>query len=169
MSNIGFTTRLKDVFEIECYDENGKLLWRNSVKNLVVNAGLDDLLDKYFKGSGYTAAHYIGLTDGTPSFAADDTMASHAGWSEMTIYSETTRPQAVWGAVSGQSVDNSANKAVYHITGSGTIGGLFLCTDNTKGGTSPTLYGGGAFTNGDKPVADGYTLHVQATASASAG
>lgn len=169
MSNLRVIAHLGDVFEIECFGLNGNLLWREKVKNLVVNVGLDDVLDKYFKGSGYTAAHYIGLTDGTPSFAADDTMASHAGWSEMTIYSETSRPQAVWGTVSGQSVDNSANKAVFSITGSGTIGGLFLCTDDTKGGTSGTLYGGGAFTGGDKPVADGYTLHVQATASASAG
>ena len=159
--------KVKDVFTVTCYDENGKLAWRDTVKNLVVNVGLDDILDKYLKGSGYTSAHYVGLTDGTPTVVAGDTMTSHAGWAEVTAYSEDVRQTATWGAVSGQSVDNSASKAVFSINGAATIGGMFLTTDATKGGTSGTLYGAGAFTGGDKPVVNGYTLNVQVTASSS--
>ena len=163
------TIELGDLFEIECFDKHGNLKWRDTIKNLVVDEGLDDVLDKYLKGSAYTAAHYVGLTDGTPSFAAGDTMASHAGWSEVTAYDETARQDATWGTVSGKSVDNSANKAVFTIsTNSTVVGGAFLATDNTKGGTTGTLYGGGAFSAGDKTLDDGDVLNVTVTASAAA-
>lgn len=157
-----------NVYEIECYDPAGELKWSEKIFNLVVNVGLDDVLDKYFKGSTYTSAHYVGLTDGTPTVAAGDTMASHAGWTEIVAYTEATREALTLGTVSSQSVDNSASKASYSINGTATVGGVFVTTDNTKSGTTGTLYGGGAFTGGDKSVASGDTLNVTVTLTASA-
>jgi hypothetical protein len=163
--NMGF----KDVFKVECFDKAGNLKWIDYIENLVVNEGLDDALDKYFKGSTYTAAHYVGLTDGTPTVAAGDTMASHAGWTEVTAYDEAVRQTAQFGSVSGQSLDNSANKAVFTIdTNSTTIGGAFLATNSTKGGSTGTLYGGGAFSAGDKVLDDNDVLNVTVTATAAA-
>lgn len=163
------TIELGDLFEIECYDKHGNLKWRDTIKNLVVDEGLNDVLDKYLKGSSYTAAHYVGLTDGTPTFAAADTLASHSGWSEVTAYDEAVRQDATWGTVSGKSVDNSASKAVFTIsTNSTVVGGAFIATNSTKGGTSGTLYGGGAFSAGDKTLDDGDVLNVTVTASAAA-
>jgi len=135
----------------------------------VVNVGLDDALNEYFKGSAYTAAHYVGLTDGTPTVAAADTMSSHAGWVEVTAYDEATRQTATWGTVSSQSVNNGANKAIFTISADATtIGGAFITTNDTKGGSTGILYGGGAFTAGDKTLADDDVLNVTVTASASA-
>lgn len=142
--------------------------WTAEAHNLVVNAGLDDLLDKYFRGAAYTAAHYVGLTDSTPTVAAGDTMASHAGWVEIQTYSQATRPAFTPGAVSGQSVDNSASRASYSINGAATIGGLFLTTSDVKGGTAGILYGVAAFNGGDRTLADGDTLQVTATATTAA-
>jgi hypothetical protein len=140
------------------------LLWSDDFVNLVVNTGLDDYLDKYWKGSTYTAAHYIGLTDGTPTVAAGDTMGSHAGWVEVTAYTEATRPAFTPGTVSGQSVDNSASKAAYTINADGTtIGGAFATTDNTKGGSTGTLVAAGAFSGGDVTLSNNSTLNVTAT------
>jgi len=165
----GMRVFAKDIFHITCRDKCGRVKWTDTVENLVVNEGLDDLLDKYFKGSSYTAAHYVGLTDGTPTVAAADTMASHAGWSEVTAYDEANRPSFTPGSVSGQSVDNSASKATFTIsTNSTTIGGCFLTTDNTKSGTSGTLYGAGAFSAGDKTLDDNDTLEVTVTCTTSA-
>lgn len=162
-------TKFGDLFWVECFDRDGNLKWTDTIKNLVVNVGLDDALDKYFKGSTYTAAHYVGLTDGTPTVAAADTMASHAGWVEVVAYDEAVRQTLTLGAVSGQSVDNSASKAVFTISANATtIGGAFLCTDNTRGGSTGTLYGGGAFTAGDKVLDDNDVLNVTVTASAAA-
>lgn len=159
---------LEDFFTIECIDKNGQLRWIETIENLVVTAGLNDILDKYFKGSTYTASHFVGLTAGTPTFAAGDTMASHSGWTESTVYSEATRPAYTPGTVSGGSVDNSASKASFSINAGGTVGGAFIVTNSTKGGTTGTLYGGGAFTGGDRAVVSGDTINVTVTATAAA-
>jgi len=153
MDTQNLNTKFGDLFYIECFDKDGNLKWTDTIKNLVVNVGLDDALDQYFKGSAYTAAHYVGLTDGTPTVAAADTMLSHAGWTEVTAYDEAVRQTLTLGAVSSQSVDNSASKAVFTIdTNSTTIGGAFIATSSTKSETGSTLYGGGAFTAGDKSL-----------------
>lgn len=160
---------MRNVYEIECRDRYGNLKWTETIENLVVNEGLDDLLDKYFKGSTYTAAFYVGLTDGTPTFAAGDTMGSHAGWAEVTAYDEAARQDLTLGSVSSQSVDNSASKAQFTInTNATTVGGAFVTTDSTKGGTTGTLYGGGAFSGGDKSTDAGDTLSVTVTLTTAA-
>lgn len=147
--------------------EKGQLKWREVVPNTVVNVGLDDVLDKYFKGSAYTSAHYVGLTDGTPTPAAADTMSSHAGWVEVTAYDEAVRQTLTLGSVSSQSVSNTASKATFTIsTNSTTIGGAFTVTNSTKGGSTGTLYGVAAFTAGDKSLDDDDTLQVTVTLTA---
>lgn len=160
-------TSFKNKYHFECFDSLGNLKWEETIFNTVVNTGLDDILDKFYKGSAYTAAHYVGLTDGTPTIAATDTMATHAGWTEVhTTYTEATREVMTLGTVSSQSVDNSASKAIFNFTGTATVGGAFVTTDNTKGGTTGTLIGAAAFTGGDKSMGNGDTLNVTVTLTA---
>lgn len=157
-------------WDFECFDAEGRLKWSDGFENIVVNTGLNDVLDKYYKGSGYTAAFFVGLTDGTPTVAAGDTMASHAGWAEVTAYADSSpivRPTLTLGTVASQSVDNSASKASYSITGTATVGGGFITTSNVVGGTAGTLISAGAFTGGDKSVTNGDTLNVTVTLTAS--
>jgi hypothetical protein len=154
---------------IEARGPDGRLKWVEEFTNLVVNAGLNDSLDKHLKGSSYTAAWYVGITAGTPTFAAADTMSSHAGWTEVTAYTQANRPTLTLGTVASQSVDNSASKATFSINANGTvIGGAFVVSNNTKGGTTGTLYGGGAFAAGNKTLDNGDTLDVTVTLTASA-
>ena len=153
-------------YDIEARNRDGKLMWSESIHNLVTTVGLNDSLDKHFKGSAYTAAWYVGLTDGTPSFAAGDTAASHAGWDEVTAYDEANRQALTLGSVAAGSVDNTASKAVFTIDTNGTvIGGAFLISNNTKGGSTGVLYGGAAFT-ADRTLNDGDTLTVTVTLTA---
>ncbi len=164
-AGIGLSTH----YEIVCRDKDGNVKWVEEFDNLVVTAGLNDNLDKYFKGSAYTAAFFVGITAGTPTFAAGDTMASHAGWTEVTAYAEANRQTLTLGSVSGGSVNNSASKARITVNANGTvIGGAFVATNSTKGGTSGTLYGGGAFSAGNKTIDNGDTLDVTITLSATA-
>lgn len=153
-------------YHFEAYNSDGDLKWEEEVPNVVVDEGLDDILSKYYNGSSYTAAHYIGIADSAPSFASADTMASHSGWAEVTSYGETSRPTYSPGSVSGQSLDNSGSKATFTISSNNTvIGGAFLATDSTVGGTSGTLVGGASFNAGDKQLDDGDTLNVTVTAT----
>lgn len=145
-----------------------RLAWRDECDNIIVNTGLDDYLDKFYKGSTYTASHFVGLTDDSPTIAAGDTMSSHVGWVEATGYSESTREALTMGTVSSQSVDNSASKASFSINATDTIGGAFITTDNTKSGTSGTLIGAAALSGGDQAVSDGDTLNVTVTCTMAA-
>ncbi len=144
----------------------GELLREWTDENITVNEGLNEILDKFWKGSTYTAAHYVGLTDGTPTVAAGDTMASHAGWAFVTAYSEANRPTLTLGTVASQSVDNSASKASFSINGTTTAGGAFCTTNNTKGGSTGTLINVVAFTGGDASLSNGDTLNVTVTLTA---
>lgn len=158
--------KLENWYHIECIGPDGRLKWTDDIRNIVVNAGLNDLLDKYLKGSAYTAAWYVGLTGASPTPAAADTMSSHGGWTDDATYSNATRPALTLGTVSAQSVDNSASKAVFNINNTATIGGAFVTSSSTKSGTTGTLYGVGAFSGGNKSVGNGDTLNVTVTLTA---
>lgn len=159
------TVGLKHIYRLECFDKDGNLKWAEENPNLITNVGLDEILDKFYKGSGYTASLHVGLTDASPTIAAGDTMASHAGWAEVTAYSEATREALLLGSVASQSVDNSGNKASFAINGTVTIGGAFITTNNTKGGTTGILIGAAALSQ-NRAMSNGDTLNVTVTATA---
>lgn len=153
-------------YEFVCLDADGVEKWRETVDNLVVNTGLTDIVDKYYKGATYTASHFVGLK-GVGTIAAGDTMASHAGWTEITAYSEGVRQTLTLGTVTNGSADNSAAKATFSINGSATVGGAFVTTNNTKGGTTGTLVGATDF-GASRSVLSGDTLQVTVTATLTA-
>lgn len=159
------------LFTVQCYDADGNLKWEVNKHNLVVNVGLQDMNNKYFTGSGYTAAWYLGLygAGSTNNPAAGDTMASHAGWSEITGYSQATRPACSFASASladPSVITNSASPATYSINATNTIGGAFLTSDNTKGGTTGILFSAADFgAPGDRNVVSGDTLTVTYTFS----
>ena len=161
----------KGVYKIQCHDAQGNLKWEDEAPNLVVNVGLQDMNAKYFTGSAYTAAWYIGLygSGATNSPAAGDTMSSHAGWTEVTDYSQATRPACTFGTptTANPSVaTNSASPASFSINGTTTVGGAFLTSNNTKSGTTGTLYSAADFSApGDRSVVSGDTLSVTYTLS----
>lgn len=161
------TKSLKTHYKIEAV-RDGKVLWTEEFDNLVVDVGLDDSLDKHLKGSSYTAAWYVGVVGSSPTFAAGDTMSGgHAGWTEQTTYDEANRPTLVLGTVSGKSVDNSASKAVFTISGTVTLGGAFVVSTNNKGGSTGILYGGGVFSQ-NRSLVDNDVLNVTITCTAAA-
>jgi hypothetical protein len=160
------------VYTLQCFDKDGLLKWEASTHNLVVNVGLQDMNTQYFKGSTYTAAWYIGLVTGPGSgttFAAGDTMSSHAGWTENTGYSNATRPAATFGTATTADpsvIDNSASPASFSINATSTIAGAFLVSNSTKGGTTGILFSASDFTSpGDRSVVSGDTLNVTYTFS----
>lgn len=155
------------VFFVECYDKEGNLKWKEESKNLVVNVGLKDMNDKYFSGSSYTATWYLGLITGPgagTTIAAADTMSSHAGWTEDTAYSQSTRPACTFGAATTADpsvISNSSSVAVFSINGTTTIAGAFLTSNNTKGGTTGVLFSASDFQSpGDRAVVSGDTLNI---------
>lgn len=161
-------------FIFECYDKNGKLKWSGESKNLVVNVGLQYMAGTSLDGAtARITSWFVGLWGAASSNnpAAGDTMSSHAGWTENTTYSDATRPAATFAAATTANpsvVTNTASKATFNINGTTTIGGAFLVSNSTKGGTTGTLFSGSDFTGGDRAVVSGDTLQVTYTFSLSA-
>lgn len=150
------------VFTVTCIGADGVEKWSDTFHNLVVNEGLQDMNSKYFKGAGYTATWYLGLVTGPGSgtvYAAGNTLASHAGWTENTDYTGS-RKTVTFGSptlADPSVISNSGSPSAFSITGTATIAGAFLAstTDNTG-----VLFSAGDFTGGDKSVASGDTLNV---------
>jgi hypothetical protein len=175
-ANKGSTERVGagGVYTVTCVGADGVEKWSDTFHNLVVNEGLQDMNSKYFKGSGYTAGWYLGLVQGPGSgttYAAADTLASHAGWTELapgTAYTGN-RIAVVFNAASPTLADpsvvsNSVAPSVFPmLVNSTVVAGAFLTTAAT--GTSGILFSAGDFTGGDKTVDSGDTLNVTYTFS----
>ena len=172
MARTGSDDRVKagGIFHFQCFDKDGNLKWEESTHNLVVNEGLQDMNTKYFKGSTYSAAFYLGLITGPSSgttYDATDTLATHAGWTEFTNYSGSRKAANFGSATSADPsvISNSASVAQFSITGAGgTVAGAFLCT--VSSGTSGVLFSEADFNSpGDRVVVSGDTLNVTYTFS----
>lgn len=158
-------------FKIECFDKDGNLKWQAENHNLVVNVGLQYMCGTALTSVAQITSWYIGLygagASNTP--AAGDTMASHAGWTEVTPYSNATRPACTFATATTANpsvATNSASVAAFTINATSTVGGAFLVDNSTKGGSTGTLFSAADFNSpGDRSVVSGDTLNVTYTMS----
>lgn len=164
-----FGSAVEHIYHVECW-RDGRLVWQEDFHNLVTTVGKNKYLDATLKTGLTTPAWYVGLVTGpggSNTYAAADTMSSHAGWAENTAYSEGTRQAFTPGTIASGSVNNSASKAVFSVNGTATIAGCFMADNSTKGGTTGTLLGVGDFASGDRAVQSGDSLNVTVTATIS--
>ncbi len=130
--------------------------------NLVVDEGISHALALVLERSvspaeSAVSTWYMLLTDGSPTIAATDTAAGITAspgnaWAEVTTYAEANRPAWTDGGESSKSIDNSASKARFTMSGSATVGGAGLVSTNTKGGGTGILYAAGAFSGGNRSL-----------------
>lgn len=160
--NAMFRAQLK----ARCLRPDGTIRWKDEGNNLICNTALNDVLNEYIRATTQTTAWYMGLVDnsGFSTFAAADTSASHAGWSENQSYSQSTRPQWSPGAASSQSITNSSS-VNFSITATVTIRGIFIISNSTIGGTTGTLFSEAAFSGGNQSCNNGDTLQATYTLS----
>lgn len=169
-SREGETVLARGHFKVECLDKDGNLKWVAENHNLVVNVGLQYMAGVALTSTAQITTWYIGLygAGASNSPAAGDTMSSHAGWTEVTAYSNATRPSATFVSATNANpsvVTNSASPSAFNINGTTTVGGAFLTSNSTKGGTTGTLFSAADFSGGDRSVANGDTLNVTYTLS----
>lgn len=145
--------KLAGRFKIEQW-RDGKLFKTYEFDNGITNIGKNTILTSFFFNTAPPTTWYLGLIDnaGFTALAPTDTMGSHAGWAESTVYSEVTRPAWVTAAAASQSITNST-PATFSITGTATLKGIFVPDENTKSGSTGTLWSTALF-GGDIPVAN---------------
>jgi len=139
-----------------------KIIFDTIIPNGVTTEGRNNLLDVMFNASA-NATWYCGLMATATALSADDTMASHAGWTEFTGYSEATRPEWEAGAAAAGSIENPATAYIeftVNVAGEAQIPGIFIASENTKGGTTGVLWSTGLFNIAPTP-ASGDVVQVQ--------
>jgi len=172
------TLGIQGHYHVECRDAEGNLKWEESFPNLVMAVGKQALFDFYFGATGTgggtaSGANYLGLCGGTATYTAADTMASHT-WTEVGGTNAPTytgsRQAPSWSAATstGTTPTNVTTKTAtaltFAMTSSGTVNGCFInsgaSASATKDTTTGILYSAGNFTGGSKTVANGDSLAV---------
>ena len=160
------------VYTVTCIGADGVEKWSDTFHNLVMNGGLANMNGVYFASGSQSTTWYLGLVTGPGSgtaYAAGDTLASHAGWTENTDYTPSGRKAVTFGSATTANpsvITNSGSPTSFTMSGTATIAGAFLC--NVSTGTSGVLFSAGDFTGGDKSVSSGDTLNVTYTFSLTA-
>ena len=156
------------IFSYELRRKDGTVeTWENH--NLVVNQGLNHILDVVLHATAAVSPWYVGIYEGNYTPLATDTAATIvAASTECTAYDEATRQEYVEAAASSQSTTNSASRATFTFNATKTIYGAFLSSVSTKSATTGTLLAadkaatGKAVTSGDQLLVT-YTLTLTAT------
>lgn len=113
----------------------------------VTNEGLNYLLNMAFHGTTLISDWYIGLISGSGFISVDvnDTMSSHPGWTECTTYTLPNRglwepkdyslmcPTCTWREEEFPTVGS------LEFNGASVIKGIFVTSENTKGGSTGLL------------------------------
>ena len=178
------TLGIQGWYDVKCFDSEGNLKWEDKAPNLVTAVGKQALFDYYFGATGTaggtaSGTNYLGLCGGTATYTAADTMASHT-WTEVGLANAPTytgnRQSVNWTAASstGSTPSNVTSKTgaalTFAMTSSGTVNGCFInsgaSASATKDTTTGILYSAGNFTGGSKTVANGDSLAVTYTTTA---
>jgi hypothetical protein len=133
------------VWKGELY-RRGRLIDQFEEPNIIVNEGLNNVLDVQFGGSAQADPWYIGVFEGNYTPVATVAAATIAAAStESTAYASATRPEWVDAAAASQSKDNSASRASFVFNATKTIYGAFLVSNNVKSGTAGVLFSAARF------------------------
>jgi len=180
---------IQGYYDVKCYDKDGNLKWEEKAPNLVTAVGKGALFDYYFGATGTgggtaSGANYLGLVgsaSATANYVQSDTISSHTGWIEVggtnaPAYTGN-RQSPNWSAATNNGsaspsniVSKAASALTFSMTSSGTVFGCFInsgaTASATKDSTTGILYSAGNFTGGSKIVANGDSLAVSYTTTA---
>jgi len=136
---LGGAAAVGGVFTYE-HVRDGKVIDTWHSHNIIVNQGLNHILDVVLHGTAATNPWYIGVFEGNYTPLATDTAATIvAAATECTAYTEGVRQTYVEAAASSQVTTNSASKATFTFNATKTIYGAFLSSVSTISSTSGVL------------------------------
>lgn len=112
------------------------------INNGVTDLGIHHVLNRFTDNGAPEATlapWHAGLINnsGFTGVANSDTMSSHSGWTENSDYDESVREALTFGAAASRTITAQVQ---FTMNQNVTIQGLLTSSDNTKGGTSGTLF-----------------------------
>jgi len=141
-------TKIGGYFTFE-HIRDGKVIDKWDEKNIVVDEGLNYILDTALSGASANTTHYVGLFKNNYTPISTNVMATFPGAGVAneanTEYNEANRPTWTEAGVSAKTITNSASPAVFTFNGSVTIYGAFLSSSSVKAGTSGVLVSASKF------------------------
>lgn len=142
---------------------SGKTIWTIIEDNLITAEELNHVLETEFRNNTQIGEWYIGLK-GAGNGAANDTLSSHAGWTEVNNYANNRKLYVPAAAAAG-TITNANNKATFVFSANNqVVAGGFLCS--AENGTSGTLASVVDFTSGNQTFNNTDTLEVTYTIAA---
>ncbi|KKN41619.1 hypothetical protein LCGC14_0721520 [marine sediment metagenome] len=154
---------------------DGKMIDKTVDRNIVTDEGLNQLLRIMFiDGTQIAEANWFVLIFKTDTTPAAGTTYGTPVFTEETDYDSATRPIWDGGAVSSESVDNSAAKATFvfdatsdgnTIYGAAMVGGVGAGVKGNTADTDGRMYAAAKF-GASKAIEDNDTLKVTITLTA---
>lgn len=170
------TNVITEAFYKPAYERGVKeLMWRDEGPNKITNQGKTHVLEAIFRAATSGVSPFdtapnvwsVGIYENTfddSSFDGTEVIGDIAPTHEFTDYSETTRqPLAYTGAPTSGAYTSGVTTAATFTCNPGapvTVGGIFVISNNVKGGTSGTLWCVKAFTTGDRSVDSSTVLQI---------
>jgi len=143
---------ISGLFNVRIVGADGVEKFNEDCPNVIVNEGVGEMFTRMFTTNGSNTNWYLGLIDNASlTVAASDTLATHIA-SEFSNYSDATpgggtatlRPNWASSATvtaASRKVDNTAASIDFTVSGAGgTVDGLFIHTQQTKGSSTGTLF-----------------------------
>lgn len=140
-------------------------LWETEFPNGITDVGIHFVLDRFTDiGTPAALSWSAGLIDnsGFSGVADADTAASHTGWTELQSYDEAVRQALNFSAAASRTINDSVS---FSINATVTIKGIFVISDNTKGGTTGTLFSTALFSGTAPSFVSGNTFTANYTLS----
>ena len=156
--------RLAGRYDCILLGPDGETKWKDHIDNIVVNEGLNYLLDTGLSLATAIDPWYIGLLAASPTPLATWTVTQIAA-NDFLDYDEAALQEWLETGASAQSITAPAVSFAINVNSS-SIGGAYLVSTSAKATPAGTLYSAGAFTGGNKAADNGDTLQVTATFTA---
>jgi hypothetical protein len=160
--------KLKGIYKIT-HRREGNIINEFEDHNDITNEGLDQILDIMFNAAAQLASWFIGMINGSgfSAVANTDVMASHSGWTEFTSYDEANRVEWAPDVPATQTITNSVGRT-FTFNATGTLQGIFIASNSTKGGTTGKLWSTALFSL-PVGVLDNDTIDITYTVVAARG
>ncbi|MGH7176131.1 MAG: hypothetical protein ACREJC_02015 [Tepidisphaeraceae bacterium] len=124
------------------------LLARFRQKNIVVDEGINYILNAGFSNGGPIGTWYVATFEGNYIPLSTDTAATFpASSTETTAYDEVSRPEYEEATSTAKSITNAANRATFTYNANKTIYGASLHSVATKAAITGVLAAAARFAN----------------------